>query len=78
MPKYFIFSGRKCMCLCIIYVSKSKSELFGFERGGRWRSRQMKTLVDTKTLWREVANGTLKGFRISLPLDQHRVVIFIN
>ena len=58
--------------------SKSKSELFGFERGGRWRSRQMKTLVDTKILWREVANGTLKGFRISLPLDQHRVVIFIN
>ena len=32
MPKYFIFSRRKRMCLYNLY-SESKSELFGFERG---------------------------------------------
>ena len=38
----------------------------------------MKTTVDTKIRWREVAGGTLKGLRLSLPLGFHDVVIFIN
>ena len=67
MPKYFIFSRRKRMCLCIIY-SKSKSELFGFERGGRWRWRQIKTLVDTEKQWRQVAGGSLTEFRLSFTI----------
>ena len=56
--------------------SKSKSELFGFERGvdgARDRPQQQLTQRNNGD---QVAGGSLKGFWISSPLDQHRVVVF--
>ena len=56
--------------------SKSKSELFGFERGvDGARDRPQQQLTQNLD-GGKFAGGSLNEFRLSLPSDQHRMVMF--